>query len=192
MAGEGERQAALAFALNYLSYRPRSRKEVCDRLLQKGYAESIIWGVVDYLTERQYLDDRVFAHDWADFLVRHKIVGRIFLRRELRLKGVSENIIEEVIRDVYPSEDREKDLALQLAQKRIHRYQKRPSSPKIPSREQNRMNDEKLFSQREGKGDFRIKDKIKLRLKLSNLLLRHGFSRSIIWDVLLQILGPME
>lgn len=191
MAGEDERQAAQNFALNYLSYRPRSRKEVYDRLRRKGYAESIVREVVEYLTERHYLDDRKFARDWADFLVNHKIVGRIFLRRELRLKGVLEDIIEEVIQDVYVSEDREKELALQLLQKRIHRYQERLSSRTIPYVKPDRKDDENFFSQRVSKEGFRMKEKKKLRQNLSNLLLRHGFSRSIIWDVLFQTLEPM-
>lgn len=192
MAGEDERQAAQNFALNYLSYRPRSRKEVYDRLRRKGYAESVVDEVVEYLTERRYLDDRKFAHDWADFLVNHKIVGRLFLRRELRLKGVLEDIIEEVIGDVYVSEDWEKELALRLVQKRIHRYQERLSSRIIPSVKPERKAGENFFSQRAGKENFPMKEKRKLHQNLSNLLLRHGFSRSIIWDVLLQALGPME
>jgi len=190
MAGEDERQAAQNFALNYLSYRPRSRKEVYDRLRRKGYAESIVQGVVEYLTQRHYLDDRKFARDWADFLVNHKIVGRIFLRRELRLKGVLEGIIEEVIQDVYVSEDWEKELAFKLLQKKNHRYQKRLSSRTIPYVKADRKDDENFFSQG-GKEDFWMKEKKKLRQNLSNLLLRHGFSRSIIWDVLLQTLGAM-
>ena len=35
-----------------------------------------------------------------------------------------------------------------------------------------------------------LKAEIK-EINLFNLLLRHGFSRSIIWDVLLKTLGPM-
>jgi len=192
MAGEDERQAAQNFALNYLSYRPRSRKEVYDRLLRKGYAESIVREVVEYLTERRYLDDRKFARDWADFLVNHKIVGRLLLRRELRLKGVLADIVEEVIQDVYVSENQEKELAFQLLQKKIHRYQNRLSSRTIPFVKPDREDEENFFSQRGGKENFPMKEKRKLRQNVSNLLLRHGFSQSIIWDVLLQTLGPME
>ena len=192
MAGEDERQAAQNFALNYLSYRPRSRKEVYERLRRKGYAESIVREVVEYLTERHYLDDRKFAYDWADFLVNHKIVGRLFLRRELRLKGVLEDIIEEVIQDIYVSEDWEKELALQLVQKRIHRYQERLSYRMIPYVKSDRKAGKNFLSQELDKGGLPMKGKRKLRQNLSNLLLRHGFSQSIIWDVLLQALGPMD
>ena len=192
MAGEDERQAAQNFALNYLSYRPRSRQEVYERLRKKGYAEKIVQEVVEYLTERRYLNDQKFAHDWADFLVNRKIVGRIFLRRELRLKGVSEDIIEQVMRDVYAPEDRERELALQLLQKRIDRYQMKFSNQIIGYEKQDTKSNKNPVPQRKRGEDSQLKEKRKLRLNLANLLLRHGFSRLIIWDVLLQALGPME
>ncbi len=151
-------QNARDFALNYLSYRSRSSKEVFDRLRRKGYSDEVAQSVVEYLTERRYLDDRAFAVEWAGFSAYHKLSGRILLSQELRLKGISADIIEDVIRETYSPDGREKELALQLVHKRIRRSHK--------------------------------KDRDKLMRSLINLLARHGFSRSVIRDAVMEALGP--
>jgi len=151
-------QNARDLALDYLSYRSRSSKEVFDRLRRKGYSDEVAQSVVEYLTERRYLDDRAFAGEWASFSAYRKLSGRILLSQELRLKGISADIIEDVIRETYSPEGREKELALQLAHKRIRRFHK--------------------------------KDRDKLMRSLINLLARHGFSRSIIRDAIMEALGP--
>ena len=158
MPEEEDRQRALDFALNYLSYRSRSSKEVFDRLRRKGYSDDVSHGVVEYLTERRYLDERAFAREWAGFSANHKLNGRILLSQELRLKGISADIIEDVIRETYSPAGREKELALQLVHKRTRRSHK--------------------------------KDRDKLMRSLINLLARHGFSRSIIRDAVMDALGP--
>ncbi|MGA1874662.1 MAG: regulatory protein RecX [bacterium] len=152
MAGEDERQRAKDFALNYLSYRARSCKEVYDRLRRKGYDEEIVEQVVHYLIDLGYLDDRKFAYDWSCSLIDRKIAGRKLIRYELYRKGIPEDIIEETIQRIYDSEDREKELAFQLIRRRIDRYHK--------------------------------KEQEKLRRSLANLLSRHGFSTSVILEVL--------
>ncbi|MEW5802217.1 MAG: regulatory protein RecX [bacterium] len=154
---EEAQQKARDLALNYLSYRARSSKEVFDRLRQKGYSEEVAAGVIEYLTERRYLDDRAFAQEWADFSANRKLNGRILLSQELRHKGISADIVEEVIRETYSPLGREKELALQLAHKRIRRSHS--------------------------------KDRDKLMRSLVNLLARHGFSRSIIRDAVMEAMG---
>lgn len=153
-------QTARDFALNYLSYRSRSSKEVLDRLRRKGYSDEVAQRVVAYLTERRYLDDRAFAVEWASFSAHRKLNGRILLNQELRFKGISADIIEEVIRETYYPQGREKELALQLAHKRVRRAHK--------------------------------KEREKMMRSLINLLARHGFSRSIIRDAVMETLGPGE
>jgi len=152
MAREDERQRAKDFALKYLSYRSRSCQEMYDRLRRKGYDEEVVEQVVHYLIDLKYLDDRKFAYDWSCFLIDRKMAGRKLIRYELLRKGIDEDIIEETIRRIYDTEDREKELAFQLIRRRIGRYHK--------------------------------KEKEKLRRSLAGLLSRHGFSTSVILEVL--------
>lgn len=190
MAGEDDRRVVLAaqdFAFNYLSYRSRSCKEVYDRLRRKGYSEEVASEVVEYLTKRRYLDDRKFAEEWADFSVGRKLMGRILLTHELRRKGISADIIEEVVRKTYEPEDRERggrergdrerELAVQLLQKQIRRSHKQGKGGLRG--EEDGFREEKDNQQKE-------------KLRLINLLARHGFSHAIIQEVITEFLGSSE
>ncbi|MEW6381658.1 MAG: RecX family transcriptional regulator [bacterium] len=125
MPAEEDFQRARDLALNYLSCRPRSSKEVYERLRRKGCSDEVAHDVIEYLAERRYLDDRMFAEDWADFSINRKLSGRILLRQELRLKGIPAEIIDDVIRRAYDHpEGREREVALRLARKRIRSFRK--------------------------------------------------------------------
>ncbi len=149
MNGETEELKARRAALVYLSYRPRSCKEVFERLKNKGYTEGIIQKVIDYLCSINYLNDRKFAFDWTESLIHHKIIGKNYILQEFKIKGIAEDIIDEVIKENF-SHDQEKNLCWQLLQKKISRYERKKN----------------------------------LQYTLFQLLLRHGFSPSVIWDVL--------
>lgn len=56
-----EQLKANNYALNLLSFRARSEKEIKDKMLQKGYDLSIIDNTIQYLKEQGYLNDKEFA-----------------------------------------------------------------------------------------------------------------------------------
>ena len=49
-------------ALNYISYRPRSKKEVNISLLRKGFHQDDIDQVLEELVSKGYLDDESFTY----------------------------------------------------------------------------------------------------------------------------------
>ena len=149
MNEESEELKARQAALVCLSYRPRSCKEISEKLRHKGYKEVIIQKVLKYLRSINYLNDQKFASDWADFLIRKKIVGKNYILQELNIKGIAGDIIDEVMQKNF-SCDQEKKLCRQLLQKRIPRYERKKN----------------------------------VQYALFQLLRRHGFSQSIIWDIL--------
>jgi len=124
VAEEENCHKAREVALNYLSYRARSSKEVYERLRRKGFSAQVAEEVISYLTERRYLDDRALAEDLAEFLVNRKLVGRLWLRHELQLRGIAAEIIDQVVKKVYDPEEKEKEVALRLVQKRLRSPQK--------------------------------------------------------------------
>jgi len=84
-------------ALNYLSYRPRSRAEI-DRYLQKrDLSESQIESVAERLERAGLLDDEAFARFWVENRERNQPKGLRALRYELRGKGISNETIERVL-----------------------------------------------------------------------------------------------
>jgi regulatory protein len=112
------RSRAQRIAINYLSYRPRSSKEVVQHLVRKGFSEELAHRAVDYLRKLQLLDDTKFAHIFVRDRLSRKPVGRALLRRTLQEKGIPPNVVEQVLRDHISEEDQEK-AAEQIASRRL-------------------------------------------------------------------------
>jgi regulatory protein len=90
--------------LKYLAYRPRSSAEVVRYLSQKGVAPKVRDLVLDRLRGAGLVDDNAFAQFWVENRESFRPQGRRLLRQELRQKGISEGLIDEVLSGV--EEDR--------------------------------------------------------------------------------------
>jgi len=84
-------------ALALLARRPRSLREVRDRLRQKGYGSATIEAAVAKLEGWRYVDDADFARYWVENRQAHKPRGRRLLEQELRFKGVERETVREAI-----------------------------------------------------------------------------------------------
>lgn len=88
-------EAAAAF----LAVRSRSVDETRRRLGHLGYPPALCDEVVDRLVAMRYLDDAAFARAWIESRDRARPRGAVALRRELQLKGVSDDTIAEVLEE---------------------------------------------------------------------------------------------
>lgn len=111
-----ERQQSYADALKYLSLKPRTAYEISQRLGEKGWGQSTIEEVLARLQSEGYIDDAVYAQEWVSQRVRNRGKGKLWVRHELRQKGVSKPHIEEALGRL--SEEDEYDSALQLGSKK--------------------------------------------------------------------------
>lgn len=89
-------------ALRFVSYRPRSEKELNDFLTKKLARWKVAGGllinkVVNRMRELGYVDDRKFAVWWVDQRMSFKPKGRRFIAMELTRKGISRETIEDVL-----------------------------------------------------------------------------------------------
>lgn len=84
-------------AITLLAHRPRSTRELEQRLRQKGYAAEAISGALARLVELHYLDDADFARFWVANRQANRPRGRRLLEQELRHKGVERELIDEAI-----------------------------------------------------------------------------------------------
>lgn len=105
-------------AYRYLTYRPRSRKEVEDKLRDREFEPSVICTVLSNLERFGYVDDREFSSAWARSRVRIRGFGRRRIAQELRSKGISREIIEETLEAVF-EDSSEADIALREAEKKL-------------------------------------------------------------------------
>ncbi|MDA7026636.1 recombination regulator RecX [Bacillus sp. CLL-7-23] len=82
-------------ALDYLSYRKRSTKEVRDHLKKKGCSDASITEIIHMLRDYKYIDDHEFAVAYVN--TYRKTKGPDVLQRELQLKGIDQELIEEAL-----------------------------------------------------------------------------------------------
>jgi len=119
--GDEQRRQAKDAAFHYLSYRPRTVKEVRDKLREKDYEEELIEETIAILERLGLLDDRDFSARWIAERLRLKPRGRRVLFAELRQKGISREMAEETLSEAFGDID-ERALAADLLRKRAARY----------------------------------------------------------------------
>jgi regulatory protein len=88
LAAADEHARALDAAYTFLSYRPRSAREIEQRLQQKGYSPGAIASARERLDRHRLVDDTAFARYWVEQRQAFNPRGRTALRAELRAKGV--------------------------------------------------------------------------------------------------------
>ncbi|MMZ59029.1 Regulatory protein RecX [compost metagenome] len=111
-----ERQRGYADALQYLSRKPRTGYEISMRLGEKGWSEETISAVMDRLSKEGLINDALYAQEWAGQRVKSRGKGKMWIRQELRQKGVSKPLIEAALGEI--SEEAEFDSAMQLGAKK--------------------------------------------------------------------------
>ncbi len=94
----------LQAAADYLSYRPRSEFELRGRLHQRGFDDDSVAAVLVKLKEQGLIDDTAFAQFWKDNRESFSPRSQWLTKRELRQKGVADNIIDQIA-DTIDDED---------------------------------------------------------------------------------------
>jgi regulatory protein len=110
-----ERHKAVATALNFLAYRPRSEGEIRTRLRRGGFPDEVIEYTLERLRGWRYVDDEDFARRWIENRSQHRPRGKRMLAAELRTKGVDPAVASEAIADAGLDEEGD---ALELGRQR--------------------------------------------------------------------------
>lgn len=109
--------SAVDRAARFLSYRPRSTQEIHQHLADKDMSEAVIEAALRRLERMGYLDDHAFARYWVENRDTFKPRSPRALRYELRQKGLTDSVIDEVL-DEFDVED----AARRAAQSKVRRY----------------------------------------------------------------------
>ncbi len=126
-----------ALALNYCLMRPHSKKEISDYLWKKtlkrklknrktgefyekkGVSKISVEQVLNRLIEKKYIDDKKFARFWIENRNQRKGSSIKKLKSELFSKGVSSDIIEQVLDE---SNRNDEDEIQKIISKKAKRY----------------------------------------------------------------------
>ncbi len=142
---EAFKAKTIEYALNFLSYRPRSEKEIYQRLkkyFQKSKTtvvdlwkteterEKLLNEILTFFKKRNLLNDQEFALWWVQQRNQFRPRGKRMLFAELFKKGIKKEIIQETLES---SEQSQKDAknAFNLAQKKLKALRKKTLPPKF-------------------------------------------------------------
>lgn len=113
-------------SLRYLSYRPRSEKEVFDYLQEKqkkapSLTDEDIQNIILKLQEYKFINDEDFAKFWIEQRSKYKNKPIRVIEYELKQKGISQEIINS---SLFEKDKKETDLenAKKLAAKKMEFY----------------------------------------------------------------------
>ncbi len=92
-------------AFRLLSYRPRSEKEIRDKLREKKFPAAEIENLISEFKAKNLLSDEEFARQWVENRLRLKPRGRRMLEMELYQKGVRKQVANRVLDDALDGTD---------------------------------------------------------------------------------------
>lgn len=117
---ENDLRRARERALYLMESRDHSYRELFDKL-EKNYSEDICFEVCNRLAEIGVINDRRYAEKLCRQLFEVKKLGRYRVRQEMRLKGLSSEIIEEAMEN-FSEEDEPFERLEKLVEQKYERY----------------------------------------------------------------------
>lgn len=120
-------QSGYTIAIRYLARRPRSEKEVREKLQNKNIPDEQIHSIIKKLQDQNFLNDEEFATWWIEQRTQYSIRGWNIIIMELKQKGISDTLVRrlEEKKDALRGKN-EKELAMQIAVKRYAAYKGLP------------------------------------------------------------------
>ena len=95
---ESERTQAFTKAVDYLSRAMKTKRQVKEYLLNKGYDEQIVWYCIDKLKDYGYIDDSEYSKRYISSCSKNQ--GKRLVEYKLMAKGVKKEDIENAYADV--------------------------------------------------------------------------------------------
>jgi regulatory protein len=160
---EEESAEAKRVALRYLAHRPRTAKEIRDKLRDKEFPDTDITQTMADLERAGLVNDAEFARMYIRDALAAKAVGRDLMKRKLLLLGVSKATIGEALDETFGSVD-EKGSALEAGRK----FVKKSTATHRPA------------------------DRLRLKARLESFLLRRGFSWEVVSPVVRTLVNEEE
>lgn len=112
-------RAAKEAAVRYLSVKDRTEQGLFERLLQAGYEQDAAAAAVADMKTMGYIDDRRYAQRHISDQLRMKAISRKSIRTGLKLKGISDDTLDEVFEEF---EQTDEETAIRSIRKKFGKY----------------------------------------------------------------------
>jgi len=121
---KGSVAEAKAFALKLLSYRSRSRRELCDRLKRKGFGDEQTDHAVRYLERAGLINDERLAQELLNYSSERKPLGKKGLEVLLAKRGIDKELINRTLSS--HTKDAEEESAQLFVEKKLRSLKNYP------------------------------------------------------------------
>lgn len=108
---------ARKIVLRQLAMGPRTRRQLEDKLRERGCERQVAARVLDRMTEVGLVDDEAYAEMWVRSRQETKGLAAGALRHELRTKGVADHVVDAALEEIEP--EQEKEQARELVARRL-------------------------------------------------------------------------
>lgn len=116
---ENDKKVAFDMAVSYLEKYSVSEKGIRDYLKRKSFQTDVVNSTIEKLREYGFVNDEAFAKNYFETLMASK--GKRVIANKLKAKGVSSEIVEELMQNVEEEDEVEK--ATLLAKKFVKNRQ---------------------------------------------------------------------
>ena len=116
---KAEFQKTLDKLLRFVMVRPRSEREVRDYFRRKKVHESLHEELFEKLKHLELIDDEKFAKWWVEQRQAYKPKPKRILNQELRIKGISKEVIDQVLGEEEVDEEK---MARELIEKKAYKW----------------------------------------------------------------------
>lgn len=110
-------------AYKFLSYKPRSIKEVKNKLTYKKISKESVEKIIEHLKKYQFLNDETYAKMYLEQKVNSKGMGKSMVHFKMIDKGIDKEMISKVIDENYP-EEKQIEAGKKLLEKYLKKKQK--------------------------------------------------------------------
>lgn len=170
-------QQTYLLAINYLSYRMRSMKELYTYLLNKDVAEEKVNMIMQRLIEENLINDEQFANAFVKDRILLTSKGPQVIIKELQEKGISPSIAKKAVKQFSYEEQFKKALAFaerEQKKRSKHAYRKREEQLRYKLLQRGFTNDVVMAVMNEVKGVVdKDEERIKLEKQGTKLFERH-------------------
>lgn len=127
----GAERDAIDAALNFLSYRQRTREEVRRKLSERGFEPGVVEVALERLKSVGLIDDAAFVGAYVRDRIAHRPMGIRRMVQELYRKGVPREVALPLIEEVLADEGTdERELASRIVRRKHRSLARRPGDPR--------------------------------------------------------------
>jgi regulatory protein len=118
-------------SINFLSFRPRSEKEMRDYLTKKKCDDTTSKRIIESLLRSRFIDDEDFARRFVEQRTKIKPKANRVIKYELKQKGIAKELIDQLFEDKEDSKTSDFSKALELAERKMPRFAKIEDKRKV-------------------------------------------------------------